>query len=207
MSKSEQNTNDWGDITSLWQAAPEPDALVLVKKIKAKTLRMKAVFVFELLSAIVGVLLGLYIMLVKGQFVGQIAGGLTIIICIGAGYFNWWVRKDIWKADSETLYGQLELMYKRANASVKYARVNLWGGGIAILLIILFYVLSVRGLIELPDEKRENMDLLIVIMLGYILILTIGLIYYLKKKKIEAKYYQKRLGEMSEDKDGDGLLT
>lgn len=200
MSKSEPQNNDWNNLSNLWQEAPTQDIGEVVKKIRAKTFRMKIIFGFETLAAIAGILLGLYVMFIKPEMVNRVSGAVASFLCLGALYFNWWVRKDIWKAASSSQYDQFHLMYKRAKASITYAKFNLWGSGFVVAFFIGFYVFGWEQLLEVDENKRAQFDLLMIFVSLYVAVLTIGLIIYLRKKNRELNTYTNILKDMDEDR-------
>ena len=187
----------WADLGRLWQEENGFDAKVLARKVRRKTLQMKAMFLFEFLIGLAGVGIGIWLLATQpGLF--EISIGLFAIFGSIAGvYFSWRIRRGAWKAQSDSVRDNLELTLARAKSGLRLAHMNLYALIPAVLFVAFVFAYK-WGEISASPERLERAFYLLAAGGAFFLGNLIWAVWYRRLKKKEIAGLNKILADMAD---------
>ena len=180
------STNDWTELTRLWQsdvpaAAP---ALEVIEKQKRRAWAWRFTWIFEVVATIVGVAGSLWVV-ISGKPNHLIIGSGVLALTLLAGGASLWARslRRAPAADVSVL-ASLEAALHRARVSVRWGFSTFWVNVGYFLFIAMMAFVTAFGE-QRPDALRKML-----------VVLGIGAIWGAICQGIAIVYYQARLREL-----------
>lgn len=187
---------DWNDLGAVWQEKEETDISSLTKDVRKKTKRMYVLFTTEMLICLFGALFGAYWMVNETH---EFEVGLVFFLfSIGGGYFAWWARRGAWRAPEGSALDELKFAKKRAQAGVRYARVNLWGSPVALAMTSFILWQRYDGG-NISEEGFTRLLIAAGTLAVFLPVCAIWSFWYKGKKSAEVEQLHKVITEMEDE--------
>lgn len=130
------STNDWAELTRLWQsdvpaAAP---ALEVIARQQKRAWAWRLTWISEVVCTILGVVASVWIMTLSAPF-GVVTGAGALALTLFAAGASLWARSLPRARAEESVLASLDAALHRARVSVRWGLASLW-----IMVVFLLYV-------------------------------------------------------------------
>jgi hypothetical protein len=180
-----ENQPDWDDLTSLWQDSPPVDMQRLAKNARLVWWRMRIITSVEMIVCLAGFGVFAYMTYDAQSLAQMVFGVFGMVFSLGGGYGCLWVRRGAWGRPEDDALSLVRLQMKRADAAVKYVKLNNWLGLAAIAIFPLAYWVIHDGTRELTPERLAYFNKMMVLAIVVMGASIVALWPYGRRKKRE----------------------
>lgn len=199
MTDDHQQDQDWSSLSGVWQEAHAEQSLEMEKltaAVNRKTWQMRLMFGFEILTVLMAIGVACY-MLSQDYTPLEFYVAIALIpFSLWAGWYGWDLRRNIWRAEGDSVMDQVDLSLKRAKASIRYAKMNLWATPPMLAFIITMYLFRREEFDTLSVAAVDRIEKITIFGVVMILATAVWAVWYLGHHKKNADYWQSVKAEM-----------
>ena len=189
---------DWDDLKELWQESPAVDLEKLARNARRVWWRMRIIATLEILVCLAGFAVFAY-MAFDMKSPAQVTFGIFgMLFSLGGGYGCLWVRRGAWGQPEDDALSLVRLQIRRADAAVKYVKLNNWLGLAAIAIFPMAYWVIHDGTRELTPERLANFNKMMLLAIAVMAASIVALWPYGRRKKRELEELRKVEAQLSE---------